>query len=43
MNTNTNPVGYMFVAKFTKGKNDPVWVQYFVNYAQKTAIKPVDQ
>jgi hypothetical protein len=35
--------GYMSVTKFTRYKKNPVGVQYIVNYAQITAIKPVDQ
>ncbi len=35
--------GYMSVTKLTKYKKNPVGVQYFVNYAQITAIKLVDQ
>ena len=35
--------GYMSVTKLIKYKMNPVGIQYFVNYAQITAIKPVDQ
>ncbi len=34
--------GYMSVTIFTKYSKKPVGVQYFVNYVQITAIKPVD-